>query len=168
MSKIERDKQGRFVSKPPQSPAITSENARDLQRKSVESRRRNQRKANEEAMVTALRYELPDDGIETPQDAAAVIVAKQAIKAASPDLPGTTAAARFVFQETGRDQERQQQAQGAYIKGAQDMAGLLAAALVVEEGTRTVEAEWKELSEPDTDRETENEQTPPTTSGGVG
>ena len=69
------------------------------------------------------------------------------IKAISPDQPGTTAAARFVFQETGRAQDRQTYQAGRQ-QGQVDMATLLAAALIKEVETQTVEAQWHELEKP--------------------
>ena len=146
--------------------AITPDTARDMQQRSVDSRRTNQRKANDQAMVTAIEH---DQGIEelTSEQGAALIVAKQTIKAISPDQPGTTAAARFVFQETGRSQEKQV-TQSGYTQGARDMAGLLAAALSIEQETRTVNAEWQELPKPDDTEHTTTKQTPPPgTSGGA-
>ena len=64
--------------------AITPDTARDMQQRSVDSRRTNQRKANDQAMVTAIEH---DQGIEelTSEQGAALIVAKQTIKAISPD-----------------------------------------------------------------------------------
>ena len=47
------------------------------------------------------------------------------------------------------------------------MAGLLAAALAVEEETRTVDAEWEELpNKTETERDEKEEETPHTTSSG--
>ena len=156
---IQRNAKGQFTKRPSTTVPFTSENAREMQKRGVEAKLKNQRKANDNAMVTAIEH---DQALEnmTAQEGAALIVAKQTIKAISPDQPGTTAAARFVFQETGRSQERQA-AQSGYIQGAQDMAGLLAAALSTEQDTRTVDAEWHELPKPDDTEHTTTKQTPP-------
>ncbi|KKM90441.1 hypothetical protein LCGC14_1238710, partial [marine sediment metagenome] len=136
-----------------------SENAVANQKKGVLAKLDSQRQANDTAMVTAIEH---DQGIEelTSEQGAALIVAKQTIKAISPDQPGTTAAARFVFQETGRSQEKQI-TQSGYNQGARDMAGLLAAALETERETRAVDTEWRELDKPDETEHTTTKQTPP-------
>ena len=163
---IQRNELGQFTKRPSTTVPFTSDNAREMQKRGVQAKLDKQREANDNAMVTAIEH---DQALEnmTAQEGAALIVAKQTIKAISPDQPGTTAAARFVFQETGRSQERQA-AQSGYIQGAQDMAGLLAAALTMEQDTRTVDAEWHELPKPDDTEHTTTKQThPPGTSGGV-
>ena len=158
---IQRNELGQFTKKPDVAYTFDSENAVANQKKGVLAKLDSQRQANDTAMVTAIEH---DQGIEelTSEQGAALIVAKQTIKAISPDQPGTTAAARFVFRETGRSQEKQV-TQSGYTQGARDMAGLLAAALEMERETRTVNAEWQELDKPDDTEHTTTKQTPPTT-----
>lgn len=140
---IQRNALGQFTKQPSTTVPFTSENAAEMQKRGIASKLEKQRKANDKAMIVAIEH---DQGLAnmTPQDGAALIVAKQTIKAISPDQPGTTSAARFVFQETGRSQERQGYVQG--VREGVGMALLLADALRV--AGDTVDGEYREL-EPD-------------------
>ncbi len=103
---IQRNELGQFTKKPDVAYTFDKENALENQKKGVLAKLDNQREANEAAMVTAIEFDQALTDL-SPEQGAALIVAKQTIKAISPDQPGTTAAARFVMQETGRSQERQ-------------------------------------------------------------
>ena len=152
MSKqLARNKDGTFAKGG--EHGINHENAMQMQEKAVNSRRESQQEANDSAMLLSMQHKNPDEHLKTPEQAAAYLVAVQADRASDPILPGTTAAARFVMQETGRSQERQT-FQAGKVQGAVDMAALLVAALGVERDTRAVDAEWKQVTEtaPDTEQ----------------
>ncbi len=139
---IQRNELGQFTKKPDAAYTFDSENGLENQKKGVLAKLDNQRQANEAAMVTAIEYDQALTDL-SPEQGAALIVAKQTIKAISPDQPGSTGAARFVMQETGRSQERQT-FQAGRTQGQVDMAALLVAALGMEQDTRAVDAEWQE------------------------
>jgi hypothetical protein len=108
----DRDEKGKFVkghkANHRNSTLITPDNARELQKKSVEARKRNQQAANDRAMMLGVKSIATED-INKPEDAAAYMVGQQAVLGASPDLSphASTKAAEFVLRETGRLQERQ-------------------------------------------------------------
>ncbi len=139
---IQRNELGQFTKRPSTTVPFTKENAAEMQKRGVAAKLERQRVANESAMVTAIEYDQALTDL-SPEQGAALIVAKQTIKAISPDLPGSTGAARFVMQETGRSQERQT-FQAGRTQGQVDMAALLVAALGMEQDTRAVDAEWQE------------------------
>ena len=137
---IERNELGQFTKKPDVAYTFDSENAVANQKKGVLAKLDSQRQANDTAMVTAIEH---DQGIEelTSEQGAALIVAKQTIKAISPDQPGTTAAARFVFQETGRSQEKQAQTSHTTINMLPDSVRIKVARLLAPVHDQTSEGE---------------------------
>ncbi len=86
--------------------AITTDTAKEMQKKSVRSRLANQQRENERQLQAAIQAIATED-IEDAEGAVGYIVAQQAVLAASPDLSphSSTRAAAFVLKETGRGQE---------------------------------------------------------------